>query len=109
MGKTLPPFPNGWYIACKSSDLKVGESIAIDQSGVNITLFRNTKTKQVYGIHSYCAHIGANLGIGGKVVNEKCIQCPFHGWMYDGTTGALVDYDGKQVQTMNVRYNDEIG
>lgn len=24
IGKTLPPFPNGWYIVCKSSDLPVG-------------------------------------------------------------------------------------
>ena len=69
IGRTIPPFPNGWYIVCKSSELLPGESMAIDQSGANITLFRNTRTKEVYGIHSYCAHLGANLGIGGKVMN----------------------------------------
>ena len=51
-------------------------------SGHNITIFRN-KDGKVYALHSYCAHLGANLGIGGKVVNNKCIQCPFHGWLYD--------------------------
>jgi len=34
--------------------------------------------------------MGANLGIGGQVVNDKCIQCPFHGWLYDGKTGDCV-------------------
>lgn len=41
IGRTIPPFPNGWYIVCKSKDLKTGESIAIDQSGHNVTVFRN--------------------------------------------------------------------
>ena len=61
----------------------MGESKAIDMGGHNLTIFRSTSGK-VYGLHSYCAHWGANLGIGGKVVNNQCIQCPFHGWLYDG-------------------------
>ena len=34
--------------------------------------------------------MGANLGIGGVVKNEHCIQCPFHGWVFDGETGDCV-------------------
>jgi cholesterol 7-dehydrogenase len=68
IGRTLPPFPNGWYIACKSQDIAVGESKAIDQSGHNVTVFR-AKSGKLYALHSYCAHLGANLGIGGKVIN----------------------------------------
>ena len=83
IGKTLPPFPNGWYIVCKSKDLAPGESLAIDQSGHNVVIFRSSEGK-VYALSSYCAHLGANLGMGGKVINKKCIQCPFHGWLYDG-------------------------
>jgi cholesterol 7-dehydrogenase len=30
------------------------------------------------------------MGIGGKVVNNDCIECPFHGWLYDGKTGQCV-------------------
>ena len=101
IGKTIPPFPNGWYIACKSKQLKVGESMAIDQSGHNVTIFRSTNGV-VHALHSYCAHLGANLGIGGKVVNEKCIQCPFHGWLYDGETGVCVGtFYPKQTTTTN--------
>lgn len=29
IGKTLPPYPNGWYIACKSKELKPNETKSI--------------------------------------------------------------------------------
>ncbi len=89
VGKSLPPYPNGWYIACKSKDLAPGAVKSLDISGQNITLFRSTKG-EVFALHSYCSHMGANLSIGGQVVNETCIQCPFHGWLFDGKTGQCV-------------------
>lgn len=67
IGKTIPPFPNGWYIVCKSREIAPGTSRAIDQSGHNVTVFRN-KAGKLFALHSYCAHLGANIGIGGKVV-----------------------------------------
>lgn len=50
---------------------------------------------QVYVLEAYCAHIGGNLGIGGKVRDINCIECPFHGWIYDGATGQCVFSDGE--------------
>lgn len=43
--------------------------------------------------------MGAHLGMGGKVVNNQCIQCPFHGWLYDGETGTCV---GKYILTFQI-------
>ena len=37
-------------------------------AGHNIVVFRNEKG-EVYALEAYCKHMGANLGIGGKVVN----------------------------------------
>lgn len=34
--------------------------------------------------------MGVNLGIASKVKNGRCIECPFHGWLYDGETGKSV-------------------
>lgn len=34
--------------------------------------------------------MGAHLGVGGKVRFETCIECPFHGWTFDGETGNCV-------------------
>ena len=69
-------------------------------------MFRSEKGK-AYALEAYCKHLGANLGIGGKVINEKCIQCPFHGWLYDGETGLCVDYNGKPMEVFNVEYNED--
>lgn len=33
LGKPLPPYPNGWYVAVHSRDLQVGESKAVDIAG----------------------------------------------------------------------------
>jgi phenylpropionate dioxygenase-like ring-hydroxylating dioxygenase large terminal subunit len=39
--------------------------------------------------------MGGNLGVGGKVRNTNCIECPFHGWIYNGETGASILSDGE--------------
>ena len=41
-------------------------------------------------VETYCPHLGADLSAGGKVVGD-CIECPFHGWKFDGKSGQLVD------------------
>jgi hypothetical protein len=33
LGKALPPYPNGWYVAEQSRYLKAGESKAVDIAG----------------------------------------------------------------------------
>lgn len=44
---------------------------------------------QVSIVDAYCPHLGANLGVGGRV-HGNCIECPFHGWQFDGETGQCV-------------------
>ena len=41
---------------------------------------------------AYCPHMGAHLGIGGRVCGDG-IVCPFHGWRFDGQ-GQLVEVPG---------------
>ena len=45
---------------------------------------------QVSIVDAYCPHLGANLGVGGRV-QGNCIECPFHGWQFDGETGQCVN------------------
>ncbi len=54
-------------------------------AGENFVVFRDTKG-MVHVLDAYCPHLGANLGIGGKV-RGNCIECPFHGWQFDGHSG----------------------
>jgi cholesterol 7-dehydrogenase len=89
IGKTLPPYPNGWFVLMFSRDIKIGESKYIDTHGESLAVFRANNGK-VYVVSAYCPHLGANLGVGGEVVHDSCIKCPFHGWTFDGETGNCV-------------------
>jgi cholesterol 7-dehydrogenase len=89
MGCTPPVYPNGWFCIGKSSEVIVGQTKYISTHGEHIVIFRGTNGN-LYALDAYCAHMGANLGVGGQVTNEKCIRCPFHGWVFDGETGDCI-------------------
>ncbi|CAF1020746.1 unnamed protein product [Adineta ricciae] len=87
-GKCPPFFPND------SCDLKRGAVKPISYCGRNVVLFRGHNGKP-YVLDAYCAHMGAHLGVGGKVRHGTCIECPFHGWAFDGETGNCVLSSGE--------------
>jgi cholesterol 7-dehydrogenase len=88
-GKCPPFYPNGWYRFLNSDELRVNEVKYLDYCGRHIAMFRGTNNT-VYAVHAFCSHMGANLGTGGKVKHTQCIQCPFHGWIFNGETGECV-------------------
>jgi len=83
----LPPFPNGWYVFGLSDELKPGRLVARPFLGQELTVFR-TASGRASAVDSYCPHLGAHFGYGGTVHGEL-LQCPFHGFQFDGT-GACV-------------------
>jgi cholesterol 7-dehydrogenase len=93
-GKCPPAYPNGWFWLIDSENLSRGDVKFIQHCGRDVVLFRGHDGKP-YVLDAYCAHIGGNLGVGGKVRDINCIECPFHGWIYDGETGACVFSDGE--------------
>ena len=105
-GRCPPYFPNGWYSLINSDELKKNEVKYIDYCGRDIVLFRGTNN-QVYALSAFCAHMGANLGFGGQVKHETSIQCPFHGWLFDGETGNCVQSENLAKKIVHqYEYND---
>jgi cholesterol 7-dehydrogenase len=105
IGKTLPAFPNGWFVVLKSDELAVGETKYVDSHGESLAVFRGNNGKS-YVLSAFCAHLGANLGVEGRVVHDSCIQCPFHAWTFDGETGNCVV--GKQkIPKEGIKYEYE--
>ena len=84
-----PGIPNGWYAVAWSKDLTEGEVKRIRYFEEELTLFR-TRSGAAKVLSAYCAHLGAHLAEGGRVIGES-VRCPFHGWRYDGDTGACVE------------------
>ncbi len=82
---TLTPYPNGWYMAAFSHQLKVGDIKVVPMFGQEIVVFR-TNDGVAHAVDPYCPHFGAHLGHHSTVVGNT-IRCPFHGWQYEGATG----------------------
>ena len=85
-GHHPPGIPNGWFAVSWSRDLAIGEVKRVRYFDEELVLFR-TRSGKARVLDGYCAHLGAHLGEGGRVVGET-VRCPFHAWQFDGETGA---------------------
>src|SRR5437588_659352 len=73
--------PSGWFQIGWSSDFPDGEVVSKRFFDEALVVFR-TEAGQVRALDAYCAHMGAHLGVGGRVRGEG-IVCPYHGWQWD--------------------------
>ncbi|XP_030005532.1 cholesterol 7-desaturase [Sphaeramia orbicularis] len=87
-GELPPVYPNGWYRVLDSHLLQRGEVRNVSVLGEQVVVFRGQDDK-AYVLDAYCPHLGANLAVGGQVVGN-CIECPFHGWQFQGNDGKCV-------------------
>jgi len=87
--KMPAPFPNSWYKVCESHELAIGDVKPMFFLGQELVVFRaageadGTGRGEVHVLDAYCPHLGAHLGVGGKV-NGNSVECPFHGWQFNG-------------------------
>lgn len=81
-------FPIGWYSVARKRDLGKGDVQRVYAFDRELALYRTREGKAVL-VDAFCPHLGAHLGIGGRVVGES-LRCPFHGWRFD-TEGECVE------------------
>jgi phenylpropionate dioxygenase-like ring-hydroxylating dioxygenase large terminal subunit len=78
-------FINFWYAAEWSA--KVGaEPLRLRMLGQSFVLFRDA-AGVVHCLASVCPHRGGSLA-GGRLRGDR-IECPYHGWQFDGTGRCL--------------------
>jgi nitrite reductase/ring-hydroxylating ferredoxin subunit len=78
----FPAVPDGWFGIGSSEDIGVGQVARIRSLGCELVCFRGGDGR-VRVFDAYCPHLGAHLGVGGRVSGDGII-CPFHGWRFDG-------------------------
>ena len=74
-------FINFWY-AAEYSDALTDRPIRARILNHDFVLFRDQAGK-AHCLSDTCVHRGASLS-GGKIKRD-CIQCPYHGWRFDGS------------------------
>mgnify|MGYP001353358280 FL=1 len=68
---------------------KIGKSRKYKKGHLHRTLFNDypiciyrDKNSKINAISDICIHRGASLS-SGKLLNNNCVQCPYHGWEYE--------------------------
>lgn len=76
-------YPVSWYQVAWSHELPAKAVKPIQLCGMDLVIFRG-EDGVVRALDAYCPHLGAHLGMGGKVAGNR-IRCSFHGWEMDGS------------------------
>lgn len=85
MDKNIQP---GWYFFAASRQIKKNKVYTFNHVGNAYVCYRNSENiVNIFDAH--CPHLGAHLGVGGKIVDDLLV-CPFHGWKYNAS-GECVD------------------
>jgi nitrite reductase/ring-hydroxylating ferredoxin subunit len=85
-------FAASWYPLLQSSELR-HKPVALQRFGERFVAWRVAGgTPVIMGEH--CPHMGASLA-QGSVSRDGCLQCPFHGWRFDGS-GRCVEVPGEE-------------
>ncbi len=74
-------FINFWYVAGRSDTL-TDQPIKRRMLGQDFVLFRDTDG-HAHCLSNTCTHRGGSLA-GGRIKGD-CIECPYHGWQFDGS------------------------
>jgi hypothetical protein len=77
-----------WWAVALSDTLASGKLLPVMIDGDEYVVFRDMKNI-VRALVDQCAHRRAPLSLG-KVTASGWVECPYHGWRYDGQTGACV-------------------
>ena len=73
-------FINFWYPACEGTEI-TDQPVKRRMLGQNFVLFRDADGV-AHCLSDTCVHRGGSLS-GGKVKGD-CVECPYHGWQFDG-------------------------
>jgi phenylpropionate dioxygenase-like ring-hydroxylating dioxygenase large terminal subunit len=75
-------FANVWTMVCPGGDLRAGKPLGLRIAGERVVFFRDASGRAA-ALVDRCPHRGVALSLGR--VRKGEIECPFHGWRFDGT------------------------
>ncbi|MDP6150904.1 MAG: Rieske 2Fe-2S domain-containing protein, partial [Gammaproteobacteria bacterium] len=73
---------NFWYPVCIADELTADEPMRVKILGILFVAFRDSDGT-AHVLADTCIHRGGSLG-KGKIVDGN-VECPYHGWQFDGS------------------------
>jgi 3-ketosteroid 9alpha-monooxygenase subunit A len=94
--------PTGWFQFGWSSTVPERGVVPLRYFGQDLVAWRDHEGS-VHLLDAYCQHLGANLAHGGCVVDSG-LQCPFHGWIWDGDgRNVAIPYEERPNRARRIR------
>lgn len=73
-----------WFAVANAAEVSAQKPLGVVALGRKIVLWRTGGGLAAW--EDLCVHRGAQLSLGRIV--DGCLQCPYHGWTYDGSGAA---------------------
>jgi phenylpropionate dioxygenase-like ring-hydroxylating dioxygenase large terminal subunit len=86
MASADPVLVHDWFPLMEAKSVPPGKPVAARLLGEDLVVWSDGG--EFHAWRDLCIHRGAKLSLG-RVTAEGCLQCPYHGWIYDGA-GACV-------------------
>ena len=93
-------FKDFWYVVAQSEQLKNNAVLGRTVLDEWLAIFRD-KTGKPVALRDCCLHRNSRLSAGS--VQNGQLQCPYHGWKYNGAGKALVPAEGETTCAKSVR------
>lgn len=87
----------------KVAELKEGEGLVVQAENEEIALF--SIKGRIHACTNTCPHRGGPIGEGSLV--GTVVTCPWHGWEFDVTTGAMPANTNMKIPTYPVHVDGE--
>ncbi len=92
-----------WIEIAKTTDVSAGTGKEFTVENRIVALF--CVDGEFHAIDGICAHAGGPVGDGA--VTGCIVTCPWHGWQYDVTTGAMCLNDQIRLESFSVKVEGE--
>lgn len=94
---------NFWYAMEQSKNVSSEAPTKLRRLNQDFVLFRDREGK-AHCLHDVCTHRGGSLSAGVISPEDGCVQCPYHGWRFDGAGDCVyIPSQGKKAQKIPPR------